>query len=290
MTCKKHPSDLSSSEGVCASCLRERLLAYIAAQSQSQPPPRLVSRAAVASYDCPPPLIFPQSALARVSRGKSDKASWQGQNGGMRPSHYGNHGGTAASDGDTAPTRKRWGKLWAFSNFFRYKSDKFESDHTRDSCEASSSEASSTWYSMIFPSRRRILARRNEQTNAKEQRNGQQDCGKSLANSDNFSEDCNDHDLERSPRWQKTAIVSVPSAPRSRPGHGKNALGMGLCLSPLVRGNPIRSQKSKGSSSVEFTVAGERKARTKPIHLNAASFANNSSRKLTDVGKTRNNR
>ena len=37
MKCKKHTSDLSSTVGVCASCLRERLIALVAA--------RVISRA-----------------------------------------------------------------------------------------------------------------------------------------------------------------------------------------------------------------------------------------------------
>ncbi|KAL2472661.1 uncharacterized protein Fot_48397 [Forsythia ovata] len=36
MKCKKHPADLSSSVGVCASCLRESLFALIAAQAWKQ--------------------------------------------------------------------------------------------------------------------------------------------------------------------------------------------------------------------------------------------------------------
>ncbi|XP_031398486.1 uncharacterized protein LOC116209062 [Punica granatum] len=48
MRCKKHPVDHSSSVGVCATCLRERLFALIAAQASAQPP-----------SNPPPPLAFP---------------------------------------------------------------------------------------------------------------------------------------------------------------------------------------------------------------------------------------
>ncbi|XP_071725114.1 uncharacterized protein [Rutidosis leptorrhynchoides] len=80
MRCKKHPVDVSSSVGVCATCLRERLLALIAAQTQAEA--KLASAAAAALHGYaksdappPPPPKFPRSVSPYVSRRKSGDVS-----------------------------------------------------------------------------------------------------------------------------------------------------------------------------------------------------------------------
>lgn len=84
MRCKKHLCDHSSSIGVCASCLRDRLFSLIHSQSQSHshsqthpisdpnypdsdpnPDPKL-------NPNNPPPLVFPRSVSPYISRRKSE--------------------------------------------------------------------------------------------------------------------------------------------------------------------------------------------------------------------------
>ncbi|KAE8697490.1 hypothetical protein F3Y22_tig00110621pilonHSYRG00360 [Hibiscus syriacus] len=68
MRCKKHHTDLSSRVGVCATCLRERLLVVIASQTR-------LERAAAAAVTQDrrkheqPPLIFPRSVLLTLIGG-----------------------------------------------------------------------------------------------------------------------------------------------------------------------------------------------------------------------------
>ncbi|GAB2297872.1 hypothetical protein Dimus_031957 [Dionaea muscipula] len=91
MRCKKHSSDHTSSIGVCASCLRERLLSVIAAQFQDEaavqahlksrtvPPPFSVHRRKTDPpphhHDHQPPLIFPRSVSPYISHRKSAAAA-----------------------------------------------------------------------------------------------------------------------------------------------------------------------------------------------------------------------
>uniref|UniRef100_M0ZN37 Uncharacterized protein n=1 Tax=Solanum tuberosum TaxID=4113 RepID=M0ZN37_SOLTU len=85
MRCKKHLSDLSSSVGVCASCLRERLFAVMAAQAQAQAQARVQVQQQLFQEDHrksdgnPPPLMFPRSVSPYISRRKSDTTPWQFQ-------------------------------------------------------------------------------------------------------------------------------------------------------------------------------------------------------------------
>ncbi|XP_062222403.1 uncharacterized protein LOC133921505 [Phragmites australis] len=64
MRCKKHPYQVGG--GVCATCLRDRLLALAAAQNgaSSSPPPQ--------APPAPEPVAFPRSVSPYVSRRKSD--------------------------------------------------------------------------------------------------------------------------------------------------------------------------------------------------------------------------
>ncbi|PON58896.1 hypothetical protein PanWU01x14_164110 [Parasponia andersonii] len=194
MRCKKHIPDLSSSVGVCASCLRERLFALIAAQAQAQAHAqaqaqaqaqlcRALSRAAVADSDprksdstptpapAAPPLAFPRSVSPYVSRRKSDDAdTWNHPNGPPEQHHHRHRfystpqvgptfGGSTNTSADSVPYKKKRSKFSLLANLFRYRSEKFELDPRApygDSYPASSSlaTASPSWFSAIFTNRR----------------------------------------------------------------------------------------------------------------------------------------
>ena len=82
MRCKKHLSDHSSSIGVCASCLRDRLFSLIHSQSQYHSQTHSISDPNYPDSDPnpnpklnpnnPPPLIFPRSVSPYISRRKSE--------------------------------------------------------------------------------------------------------------------------------------------------------------------------------------------------------------------------
>ncbi|KAI4353067.1 hypothetical protein L6164_002044 [Bauhinia variegata] len=316
MRCKKHLSDFSSSVGVCASCLRERLLSLIAAQEQLQAQSaRVASRASVAASDDyprksdpnPPPISFPRSVSPYVSRRKSDyPGTWQGHDHrGHRlfystpqvgPTYY--SGDDVVNSGYNGRTKagsykRRLGKLWIFSNLFRSRSEKFE----QESCEPSST-ASPSWFSMIFPAGRknRMKMGSSEDSVIKERKiHRQADRGMSPATTENFNDNFDGDDRspsgsgyssESSPRWRKTPAVAPPSARRSRLGHGRNLTGMAFCLSPLVRASPNRHWNSKP----ELAPTGETRMTAKPHLSTAASFCANRSRKLADFGRVNQNR
>jgi len=189
MRCKKHPGDLSSGVGVCASCLRERLFALIAAQAQIQQQQQIAqfakahnhhhSRAAAVVDESrksdsnsqylqqpPPPLIFPRSVSPYVARRKSDdSSSWSNHNHHHNLRFYstpqlGPAYTTPSSTTTTAAYKKQSQKFSLFSNLFRSRSDKFKTDSTgrRDSIESPSS-SSPSWFSMVFSGRRRKQSR-----------------------------------------------------------------------------------------------------------------------------------
>ncbi|KAG5251347.1 KH domain-containing protein [Salix suchowensis] len=191
MRCKKHPGDLGSSVGVCASCLRERLFALIAAQAQIQQQQQIAqfskahhhnhqhSRAAAVIDESrksdsnsqylqppPPPLIFPRSVSPYVARRKSDdSASWSNHNQHHNLRFYSTpqvgpsyiHPSSTAT---TAACKKQSRKFSLLSYIFRFRSDKLKSDATGcgDSIEPSSS-SSPFWFSTIFSGGRRNQSR-----------------------------------------------------------------------------------------------------------------------------------
>ncbi|MBA0559878.1 hypothetical protein Golob_016817 [Gossypium lobatum] len=158
MRCKKHLSDLSNSAGICATCLRERLLVFVAAQAQS------VSSAAASEDSRLPPQIFSCSVSPYISRRKSDdnsatsihhKRFYTSPQVGLT---------TTAAEFGTATSFKKKHRFSLFSSLFRARSYKFNLDprvhHRRDSCdELSTSSSSQFWFSKIF-----TVDRKNQQS------------------------------------------------------------------------------------------------------------------------------
>lgn len=340
MRCKKHLSDLSSRVGVCASCLRERLVALIAAQAQAQQAhqqaqlSRALSRAAViADQDPrksdpnppppPAPLAFPRSVSPYVSRRKSDgfaAATWshnQPDDHLRRNPHHlrfystpqvGPTFGHSIDSGSF--NKKKKSKFSLFSNLFRSRSEKFESDSRvsyRDSYGTTSSPSPS-WFSAIFASRRDRSSSSSMQSQfyveasaiGGRHRTRTTDRGMSPARGTDFDydydEDTGDrspsgsgHSSESSPGWKNTPTVAPPSARRSKPGQSRTVSGLAFCLSPLVRASPHRHWNQKGVPP-EIGKSGEARVSGKPHLTNASSFCKNRSRKLADFGRANHNR
>ncbi|KAB5526810.1 hypothetical protein DKX38_020657 [Salix brachista] len=191
MRCNKHPCDLSSSVGVCSSCLRERLSALIAAQVQlQQQEQQQIAQLAKAQHHSratviidesrksysnsqhhhrrrhqPPPLIFPRSVSPYVSRRKSDDDddydSWSAHNQHHNLRFYstpqvGPTYTTTSTTTTPAAYKKQNKRLSLFSSLFRSRSQKFNTHSTgyHDSIEAPSS-SSPSWLSTILSGRRR---------------------------------------------------------------------------------------------------------------------------------------
>lgn len=314
MRCRKHhPEDLSSTVGVCASCLRERLIALIAAQEKAHLA-RVSSRASddhprKSDPNPPPPLVFPRSVSPYVSRRKSDYASWQScdrhNNLFYSTPQLGPTFGTGNSEANSgfpgrtsSSLKKKTGRFWIFSSLFRSRSDKLEANpriSSQESCEPSSS-ASPSWFSMIFPPRRKNMDRMNSlegSTATGRSRYRPTDRGMSPVTNESCVVDCDgcdrspsagNYSTETSPRWRKTPSTAPYATRRSR--HVRNVSGMAFCLSPLVRASPNPHWNPKGLPP-EVVAAGEMRGTTaaKPHLSTASSFCANRSRKLADFGR-----
>ncbi|XP_044492790.1 uncharacterized protein LOC123216451 [Mangifera indica] len=297
MRCKKHQSDFSSSIGVCASCLRERLFVLIAAQAQVQPQPQAqrdsLERDRRKQQD-PPPLIFPRSVSPYVTRRKSDDTT----------TAFSRHnrfystpqvGPTFDTFSSTASAVKKYGKLSIFSNLFKSRSEKFNSDPTvphRDSCDSSSSSFLST----IFRSRRKkesTFCYPEESKTGGRAESRVSNRGMSPAKGVDYDEDCDRSPSgsgESSEEWRKTPMTAAAAVRRTRTVQNRNVSGLAFCLSPLVRASPSWQWKQKGGLPPDIGFSGEIRGTVKPHLSTAASFYANRSRKLADFGRVNQNR
>ncbi|GFP91041.1 hypothetical protein PHJA_001248100 [Phtheirospermum japonicum] len=302
MRCKKHPADVSSSVGVCASCLRQRLYAIIAAQAQAQ-----ALKQAQAQQDCrksepEPPLSFPRSVSPYISRRKSDTAAtWRPQVHHQRffsTPQVGPSGSiTVEIDGDRK--RKGGGLSSLFFGLFRSKSDKSGSgpgpipDHgvSVSSCSVSSP----SWFSTNFIAGRRkkkswTFSIGEGKSGAQQRRIGKdRDRGMSPArcSDDEDQGGSSGYSSESSHGWKQTPRRTPASVRRcggKAAAQSKNVSSLKFCLSPLVRASPGRHWNQKGLTS-EMVVAGESRVPAKPYLSAAASFCKNRSRKLADFGR-----
>ncbi|XWS32480.1 hypothetical protein CRYUN_Cryun23aG0162200 [Craigia yunnanensis] len=302
MRCKKHLADLSSSVGVCATCLRERLLTLIAAQAQAeaQAQQTQLARAAAAAEDRqksdPPPLIFARSVSPYVSRQKSDDNSAtriHHQRFYSTPQVRPTYSITATIDFEATRSFKKKNRFSFFSNLFRSRSEKFNSDpriHYQNSCnEPSSSSSSPSWLSTIFAAHLK-----KHQSSYVEEFGPRRSCriinrGMSPAIEADSGDECDRSPSGSSPevsrRWKRT-----PTAARRAKAGSRNVSGLAFCLSPLVRASPNRHWNQKGGLPPDMSFTGESRTPMKPHLATAAGSCANRSRKLADFGRVNRNR
>lgn len=329
MKCKKHVADLTSTIGVCASCLRERLFVLIAAQEQAHAAQQAAAAAVVQedrrkSEVNPPPLLFPRSVSPYISRRKSDTNSDTWIDPGRHNHHHHHHhylhslsdqrfystpqvgpSGTLVAAGSCV--KKKSGiRFSLFGNLFRSKSEKLDSDPAA-SGSGQDSVSSPSWFSTILPGRQK---KQNRTFSLDESMIGggqrrvcrNPDRGMSPARySDEEEEHCyngsSGYSSESSQPWKQTPRRTPASvAPGKRHGgggraaHNRNVAGISFCLSPLVRASPSRLWNQKGVPP-EMVASGEiRVVPVKPNLANASPFCKNRSRKLADFGRSHHNR
>ncbi|KAK6804254.1 hypothetical protein RDI58_002038 [Solanum bulbocastanum] len=308
MRCKKHLSDLSSSVGVCASCLRERLFAVMAAQAQAQAQARAQVQQQLFQEDHrksdgnPPPLMFPRSVSPYISRRKSDTTPWQFQHNSL-PSirdqrfystpQVGPNGTVIAA----GPYKKK-SYFRFFSGLFRSKSDKLDLDSRVSNSGASSSTPS--WFSTILSGRRKKQSRTFslEESTIGGHRRTHRNCDRGMSparySDDEEDEHCggsSGYSSESSQGWKQTPRRTPAAQPgrRGKSSHNRNLSGMAFCLSPLVRASPSRNWNQKGMPP-EMVFSGEIRVTAKPQLSTATSFCKNRSRKLADFGRFNPNR
>ncbi|KAL1190883.1 hypothetical protein V5N11_025629 [Cardamine amara subsp. amara] len=300
MRCKRHTVDYSSTIGVCASCLRERLLSLAASAAVEDNNNRHSRKSN--NNNNPPLLVFPRSVSPYVTRRKSDAGGGGGDtlNSNRRfiNTPQVDLVGYSCKDFESNRTYKsRGGKFSRFSNLFRTRSEDFDSvtkSDPRFSCDASESSSSSSlsWISTMLSTGRRkkkptsacyiedvIAGRRPQRVFCR---------GMSPARD---TESGNEQEqpaesIEESPgRLRRTPAAKTPGRRRIASGIGKSMSGMAFCLSPLVRASPNCPFKRKIRFPSGFGNSGEVTVTEKPHISAAASFCGNRSKKLVDLGR-----
>ncbi|XVF22915.1 hypothetical protein REPUB_Repub12eG0212000 [Reevesia pubescens] len=299
MRCKKHLTDLSSSVGVCATCLRERLIVLIATQAEVQAQAQhaqLVCAAEDRWKSDPPPLFFPRSVSPYVSRRKSDEnsATWIHHQRFHSTPQVGPTYSSATTTTDfevATKSSKKKNRFSLFSNLFKSRSEKFNSvprvHYHRESCDEASS--SSSWFSAIFAVRRKKL--QSLMTSHVEEigqfgPDDRRSCriierGMSPAIEADSGVECDRSPCgspsEVWPRWKRTPTA----ARRSRSGP-RNLSVLAFCVSPLVRASPNwRRNQNLG----ELSFPDEVRPPMNPHLATAAGHCANRSRKLADFGR-----
>lgn len=301
MRCKRHTVDFSSNNGVCATCLRERLLSLAASAAVTaavEDNNRNQSRKSNNNNPPPPPLlIFPRSVSPYVTRRKSDAGAGAGAGGDPLTSSNRRFITTPQVDlvgysckdfeSNRSYKSKENKKFSRFSNLFRARSEDFDSNsksnNPRFSCDASESSSSSSrsWISSILSTGRRkkqpcyiedvIAGRRPQRIYCR---------GMSPA-----------RDTEPEPssesieELRRTPATKTPGRRKIVNGIGTSMSGMAFCLSPLVRASPNCPFKRKMRFPSEFVNSGEITVPEKPHISAAASFCANRSKKLVDLGR-----
>lgn len=289
MRCKKHFTDCSSAVGVCASCLRERLLTIIETQTRYEAQVLLVKPQledehrksdAVQQH-----IMFPISVSPYNTRGKSDSTaacphlphSLSEQRFFSTP-QIGPNGIIMTAKSSLRESRVGKFQFSNLSNLFRSKTSKFESQsdsnfnvtakHKKSNSINSTTmetqqtkSASTSWFTDLFTSKKK----RNSHI-------------VSMSLQDEYS-----NSSETTPK--DTPMRATPQR-RKQNHQGRNVAGLSLCLSPLVRPSPNRSWNQKGVLPEMVIQSGEMKASPGRPNLRvAASFKGNRSRKLASIGR-----
>ncbi|XP_010544548.1 PREDICTED: uncharacterized protein LOC104817174 [Tarenaya hassleriana] len=301
MRCKRHVADLSSSVGVCASCLRERLLslAVSVAAADSAGDHRHFLR------PVPPPLAFPRSVSPYVAPRKSDAGHYPLSSHrrffftpqvGPGPSSSGGGGSEAYRS-----LRKKRNGFSRLYNLFRARSDEFDSGFKSSVSDPrlsyASMSSSMSWFSTVISGRIKKQPAScfiEDMISDGDRRPRKVFCRGMSPERDTEMEDEREPpawaSVEESPgkvkRTPAAEAAETPTRRKTRAGLAKSLSGMVFCLSPLVRASPSRHWKGKGNLPPEFGFSGE----CKPHISTASSFCANRSRKLVDLGRANHRR
>ncbi|EES12746.1 uncharacterized protein LOC8060456 [Sorghum bicolor] len=296
MRCARHPYE--GGVGVCAPCLRDRLLALAAAQNaaSSLPPP------------LPPPEppepepVFPRSVSSPyVCRRKSDASSApRGRPPGsllffrtpqVGPA-YGAGSGAAAGfeDGDIGLFRRRRGRFSVLATLF---------GHTPDDDRQGGKERRhrpSSWLAAIVPRARRRRRKDGEASALPPPSPPRRSCrgisDRGLSPVRYYADGDGEESTSpaESPWWLPSPSPMRKTPCRRRLGLGLGAPGAGVsgfsvCISPLVR--PSLGRHLRGGHPPDAIVAGE--LRPSPLHplTSSASLHHCRSWKLADGGRFR---
>ncbi|KAK1315724.1 hypothetical protein QJS10_CPA05g00703 [Acorus calamus] len=268
MKCRRHPCE--QGVGVCASCLRERLLSLIAAQlklsEEEQTSQRYHHHHRRSVRLSPPPELpsFPRSVSPYICRGRQSVDSDVDV---CRPRFY----STPQVGGRGGPRRK-----------FSIISSLFGSAGSRS--DEIEHRSKSSWLSALFPGRRRKKSAAEvaeSGAGSKGTSRAMEERGLSPEERDSTASDSG-YSTESSNGRRRPAMTHP--TPMRRRGlaaapfpHVRNLSGMAFCLSPLVWASP-NGRRNQTPESVH----GESHHRHAPSR---ASLCANRSRKIADFGR-----
>lgn len=292
MKCKKHFSDVSSSVGVCASCLRERLLFLIDAQSQAHhrrltPPDDKLHQQQIPVR---PPIVFPSSVSPYISRRKSDASSRDADLSEQLRQRF-------FSTPQVVPTaNKKKSKFNVISKLFRSRSTKSAhpmSDPATDPSFPVSNSGKNAGDRKISTLGLFSL----DETSAYDGRRGRWFGSRNRGMSPDVREDESDERSLSPEQWKRTPSSARGSnrtgqaRVKASPARSHVVSGIGICLSPLMRPSPSRIWKGVGpGGAAEAAYSGEIRSTVMPHLSTAASLRANRSRKLADLGRFNHNR
>ncbi|OAY71356.1 hypothetical protein ACMD2_07975 [Ananas comosus] len=306
MRCKAHP--YAHGVGVCAPCLRERLLALVATASAAEDDdgdneaPPAPSRRTLKPHrpSSPPLLVAPRSVSPYVPRRRSDaSAPAPCRNPSLlffRTPQVGPSVPAGAEDGGggVGGGKSRSGKFSILNTLF---------GHSRPTEPSRSTSRSTSWLSALVRGGRR---RRRRRSKTPEVHSPALTSPSSMARRSSYraARDRGMSPESESPgageRWWHPTPSPLRRASHHRaaaPGGGAGISGFAVCLSPLVRPSPSH-RRSQGSAAPagDMGFSGELRSARSPRHhrrVSGSGFAapsalcHNRSRKLADFGRLR---
>ncbi|WOL05456.1 hypothetical protein Cni_G14185 [Canna indica] len=292
MKCKSHPYEQGA--GVCASCLRERLFALIAAQNELSSNNHHRHRRSDPAPPPPPPLVFPRSVSPYVSRRRS-----AGSDASPARPHYlrffstpqlGPTFGAAARGGGFGEIdggRRR--RFSALRSLFRHP----RSEETEPGVgKLNSSPSSGSWFSALIRGARKknkksqpSAAAAEEAAQPRRTTRSRRAVERGMTPSLEGDEDDRETSEDEWGRPTSTPMRQFPGNHRHHRSLGAVS-GLSVCLSPLAR---LRSE-ARRSKAADAWVSGDLRSPESSIqHRNAAAggaaLGPNRSRKLADMGR-----
>lgn len=287
MRCKKHPYQPGG--GVCATCLRDRLLVLAASQNGDAPSPP-----EPAQPPPPEPIAFPRSVSPYVSRRKSDISAGVGRHHPsllffrtpqVGPAYGGGSGALEEGDIGYEYEKRRAGKFSVLATLFGHHHHHRSEDMLHQ--QGAKERKKQSWFAGIMPRRRRkqATAAATSPPSAPPRRSCRVVSNRGLSpERDSHGSGEESSSPAADPPWRPSP-PPMRKAPCRRRQTNSMPSGFAVCLSPLVRPSPGRRHRhvqppDPGNFSCEL--------RPSPLHsLSAAPVTRCRSRKLADGGRFR---
>ncbi|XP_062226574.1 uncharacterized protein LOC133924861 [Phragmites australis] len=281
MRCGRHPYE--GGVGVCALCLRDRLLALAAAQNEASSLP---------PSEPEPELVFPRSVSPYVCRRKSDASGARWRPPGLLffrtpqvgPAYAGGAGGAGFEEDDIGFQRRRSSRFSLVAALFGG-----HHSHGSDSGEKSGGKGSKhrSWLAGIMPRGRR----KKEPVTTSPPSPPRRSC-RAISNRGLSPVRYADEGGVESTSPAESPWLPSPSSMRKTPcrrrpgGAGAGVSGFAVCISPLVRPSPGRHHR-RGHPPDAPAVSAE--LRPSPLHrlTSGTSLPHCRSWKLADGGRFR---